>query len=378
MGGRMKMVRQGEMVAVLLALAAVGHAIPLPGSSIVHDSRRDAVDRLGEESLISVAASTNSEQAADINTPKQASKLKLAINNAMHIKTPMHGSVHTVTPMADAMLPGTEGSVEPEKYVDLVIAIPSMRQWQKNGEPAPEQYLEPLARKLWAESSQKVRERIHFVIMNVDPEPNKHTELMRVANTLPKVRIITKGKPFDVTDMMEKLDDGKIMLNKKDHTEQVTTTTMNWIAGETKDVPTLLTVASREAPYVLFLEDDVKPTKNAIAKIMSYIAKSDDNHLDNWFMVDLYTPNINWKPVPATNMQLYAFECCTQAMLFRSSKVEALIAYENEHPELPVDDNIRDFSAAEPAQFGIYSMVPNPFEHVGRYSSNPEKSYGIE
>ena len=79
---------------------------------------------------------------------------------------------------------------------------------------------------------------------------------------------------------------------------------MNWIAGETKDVPTLLTVASREAPYVLFLEDDVKPTKNAIAKIMNYIAESDAHHLDNWFMVDLYTPNINWKPVPATNMQL--------------------------------------------------------------------------
>merc|ERR1712146_302519 len=132
-----------------------------------------------------------------------------------------------------------------------------------------------------------------------------------------------------------------------------------------------------EAPYVLFLEDDVKPTKNAIAKIMNYVAQSDAHHLDNWFMVDLCTPNINWKPVPATNMQVYDFECCTQAMLFRSSKIDDLVSYELAHPDLPVDDNIRDLSQENPGSFAIYAMVPNPFEHVGRYSSNPEKSFGV-
>ncbi len=73
----------------------------------------------------------------------------------------------------------------------------------------------------------------------------------------------------------------------------------------------------------------------------------------------------------------YDYECCTQAMLFNSKHIDALVAYELSHPENPIDDNIRDFVRADRKAHPVYAMVPNPFEHVGAYSSNPEKSKGI-
>jgi dienelactone hydrolase len=60
-------------------------------------------------------------------------------------------------------------------------------------------------------------------------------------------------------------------------------------------------------------------------------------------------------------------------MLFRSDRLLDMLLYETLHPTMPVDDNIRDFSRDDESR-GIYAMVPNGFEHIGRYSSNPEKS----
>mmetsp|Transcript_4189 Transcript_4189/g.5818 ORF Transcript_4189/g.5818 Transcript_4189/m.5818 type:complete len:117 (+) Transcript_4189:2-352(+) len=97
---------------------------------------------------------------------------------------------------------------------------------------------------------------------------------------------------------------------------------------------------------------------------------------NNWMMVDLYTPKINWgrNPLDVQNYVPYDYECCTQAMLFRSDHLPELLQYEYNHPDLPVDDNIRDYSRLDPSTRAVYAITPNLFEHVGRFSSNPEKS----
>jgi hypothetical protein len=63
-------------------------------------------------------------------------------------------------------------------------------------------------------------------------------------------------------------------------------------------------------------------------------------------------------------------------MLFNSVKLAGLVQYERDHGNMPIDDNIRDFVKENPITRPVFAMVPNAFEHVGRFSSNPEKSTG--
>merc|ERR1712070_731054 len=124
----------------------------------------------------------------------------------------------------------------------------------------------------------------------------------------------------------------------------------NWIAGETKDATNVLFEARKQAPYVIFLEDDVKPTQGVVTKVHDYLHEMDVRGINGWFMIDLYTPRIDWgrNPLFVKNFQKYDYECCTQAMLFRSDKLLELLMYEAGHPNLPIDDNIRDYSREAP------------------------------
>jgi hypothetical protein len=262
-------------------------------------------------------------------------------------------------PPADAHLP------------DIVIAIPTMRRWTKEHAPAPEHYLFNLVTGIWNGMTAEERQHVTFLLMNVDKEPEKHDELLKLQNH-PNVRIVTKIKgshlqiPNSVTGKA-KLADGR----------ELSVESFEWVAGETSDAPTLLLEASKLAPYVIFLEDDVTPTSRVMSKVFNTLQEMRREGKNDFLMLDLYTPAIYWGPQAAFNKERYAFECCTQAMLFDSRRVPELVEFEFQHPDEPIDDNIRDFIKLKPDERVVYSMVPNPFEHVGRFSSNPEKSTGI-
>jgi len=250
---------------------------------------------------------------------------------------------------------------------DIVIAIPTMRRWTKSHEPAPEQYLKPLVTTLRDQMTTEQQSHVSFLLMNVDKQPYEHKELLEL-QSLPGVRVITKDPSAGVTSSADRtwLDDGR----------EVSKQAYDWVTGETHDVPTLLLQASSIAPYVIFLEDDVTPTTNAISKIYQFLEEMKNEGKQNFFMVDLYTPAISWGPQTAMNKERYSYECCTQAMLFNSHRIREICDFELNHPGKPVDDNIRDFVRENPEARAVFAMVPNPFEHVGRYSSNPEKSTG--
>merc|ERR1712070_549515 len=151
---------------------------------------------------------------------------------------------------------------------------------------------------------------------------------------------------------------------------------MSWVASENLDGAFLFEQASKHAPYILFLEDDVKPTTGALRKLSDFIHSFKK---DDYLFVDLYTPNLNWndKMLNVVNGEPYAFQCCTQAMLFKSSNVAGIIEYWREHSREPIDDNLRNYLKDYAPEQKIYAMNPNLFEHVGAYSSNKEKSTGI-
>jgi hypothetical protein len=275
-------------------------------------------------------------------------------------------------PQADKPPPAQVNTV-PEVKDDspnIVVAIPSMRRWQKDKSPAPEKYLYNLVTGIWNQMNENDKRHVSFLLMNVDKQPEMHEELLQLQSH-PGVRVITKHGAGAYTVEPE-MHNGKAKLGDG---RELSREAFEWVAGETRDAPTLLLEASKSAPYVLFLEDDVTPTSNVMAKIFQNV-RDMKNEGKEFLMMDLYTPAISWGPQSAVNRERYSFECCTQAMLFDSRRVPALVEYEMTHPNQPVDDNIRDFVRQHPDQ-SIYAMVPNPFEHVGRFSSNPEKSTGV-
>jgi len=131
-----------------------------------------------------------------------------------------------------------------------------------------------------------------------------------------------------------------------------------------------------KSSYILFLEDDVYPTTNALRKLNQFIY--DEITHDDWLFLDLYTPNLDWAPgmLDVVNEARYPFQCCTQSMLFRSDRVDDLITYFRAHPKEPIDDNLRFFMKNLRPDLFVYAARPNLFEHVGAYSSNPAKSTG--
>jgi hypothetical protein len=63
-------------------------------------------------------------------------------------------------------------------------------------------------------------------------------------------------------------------------------------------------------------------------------------------------------------------------MLFRSDRIDPVINYLMQHGREPIDDNLRNYIKDQAPSLGIYAVRPNLFEHVGAYSSNPQKSTG--
>lgn len=265
-------------------------------------------------------------------------------------------------------------AVDTKNLPDIAVVIPSMRRWTKEGKPAPEKYLKPLVESIIMSMTPEMQPHVTFLLMNVDKSPAEHTELLELLS-LPNVTLATR--PVDDSETMVK----GVARNDKglftdSHGREITETTLKWRAGETRDVSHLLLQAMTRAPFVLMLEDDVKATSVVVPKIYQFLEQMKRQGLRDFFMVDMYTPAIWWGPQTALNMQRYDYECCTQAMLFNSKMIPELVAYELQFPQNPLDDNIRDFIRRDRDAFPVYSMIPNPFEHVGAYSSNPDKSTG--
>jgi hypothetical protein len=283
-----------------------------------------------------------------------------------------------VVPASSIPIPVTVSGPSDEHIIDLVIAIPTMRRWTKNREIAPERYLFPLVDGLLGSLTPTQQNHTRVLLFNVDHEPEQHLEVFDVMNKFPGlIYLMNKTHQMDAGKKRSgEPEEDKIVLEKPNgEVVEVSQGTMAWITGETHDATHLMYEARKLAPYVLFLEDDVKPTSNVVKKMSDYVCQMKEKNIDSWFMVDLYTPRINWgrNPLYVENFERYDFECCTQAMLFRSDKLLDLLLYESTHSQFPIDDNIRDYAREESSR-GIYAMTPNLFEHVGRFSSNPEKS----
>jgi hypothetical protein len=260
--------------------------------------------------------------------------------------------------------------------LNVTIVIPTVRRFQRDGSPAPERYLGPLVQKLWGDMNPEQQKMVNFLILNADKQPEKHVEALSLVS-IPSVKILSKPNWEHQTEQALK-SSGSIKENGEAFLEdgrQVNKDWVNWVAAEDMDGAYLLEQGMKQSPYVLFLEDDVWPTTKAIEKLTNLVQemKSDD-----WLFIDLYTPNLDWAPgmLDVSNGGKYAFHCCTQSMLFRSDRIPGIISYWRSHPGEPVDDNLRNYREHVTPDLSIYAARPNLFEHIGAYSSNPQKSTG--
>lgn len=260
----------------------------------------------------------------------------------------------------------------------ITFAIPTMRRRARDGSPAPVKYLTPLVEGIISDLNEEQRRQIKVFLYNVDREPDQHAEVHDLVKRYPQL-IMSANKPK--RDHSENFNEEDIVqLEKSDgHVHEMSLGFFNWISGETNDAANLLFEARKLSPYVIFLEDDVKPTSSVVSKVSDYLYEINSRGIDSWFMIDLYTPRIDWgrNPLYVHNFEPYDYECCTQAMLFRSDKLLDLLMYETSHPNMPIDDNIRDYSREAPESRQIFAIIPNVFEHVGIYSSNPEKTRDV-
>jgi len=287
------------------------------------------------------------------------------------------------TAAAPAVMPDASKSVQPttnsdsdSSMLNMTIVIPTVRRFQTSGDLAPERYLGPLVTKLLQDLNPAQRSYVKFIILNSDKEPEKHEEALELAN-LPNVQVLTKPNWDQELDRQLELSgslhsDGRVYLEDG---REVNKEWIKWVAAEDFDGSYLLELASRQSPYVLFLEDDVYPTAKALEKLTKFVRNLKVN---DWLFADLYTPNLDWAEgmLDVKNGQRYNFQCCTQAMLFRSDMLPGIISYWRSHPAEPVDDNLRHYREKITPDFFIYAARPNLFQHVGAYSSNPQKSTG--
>lgn len=255
------------------------------------------------------------------------------------------------------------------QMMDLAIVIPTVRRFQKDGNPAPEQYLAPMVDKMWNDLSKEEQQHVHIYILNSDKEPEKHVEA-RSLESHAGVTVFNKADhKQDVVRSMNgvgELEDGR----------QVSDQWLGWVASENMDASFLFDQVKSKVPYILFLEDDVLPTTQALRKLSNFVQGFQH---DDWLFLDLYTPNLDWRSgmLDVVNGEKYPFECCTQAMLFKTDRVDPLIGYWRDHAGEPIDDNLRNFMKDTAPNLSVYAVRPNLFEHVGAYSSNAEKSTGV-
>jgi len=267
-------------------------------------------------------------------------------------------------PPKDIKPPATE-------MIDIAIVVPTVRRYQQDHSPAPERYLAPMVNKLWADLQPEDKPHVKFFILNSDREPEKHIEAEGLREH-PGVTVFTKvaNKEEIVRSVsaFSALEDGR----------EVSSDWLSWVASENVDGAFLFEKAKAAAPYILFLEDDVWPTTNALRKLSNFVRDFEKAHND-WLFLDLYTPNLDWAPgmLNVENGGKYPFQCCTQSMLFKSSEIDGVIHYWRSHSREPVDDNLRNYIKEERPDLSVYALRPNLFQHVGAYSSNAEKSFGI-
>lgn len=263
--------------------------------------------------------------------------------------------------------------------INVTVVIPTVRRYHMDGSPAPEWYLYPLVTKMWSDLPREAQPYVHFLILNSDKEPEKHVEATSLASH-PCCTVINKpdysAMYGSFEDMLHKTgalaDDGRVFLEDG---REVNRDWMTWVSAEDMDGAYLFEKAMTMSPYVLFLEDDVHPTRNALQKLTSFVH---DFQKDDWFFFDLYTPNLEWAEgaLDVRNGEPYNFFCCTQGMLFRSDMLPGVIKYWRTHANEPVDDNLKFYRRDYLPDHKIYAVRPNLFEHVGAYSSNWQKSTG--
>jgi len=257
--------------------------------------------------------------------------------------------------------------------IDVTVIIPTVRRFKRDGSRGPE-YLKSAVTKLNNDLSKDERKKVRFLIMNSDKDPAAHVECAELAK-LDNVRVINRppqdvllgGAQLDPATAGRRLEDGR----------EVGAETMKWVSAENLDGAYLMEQAKDMSPYVLFLEDDVFPTSNALQKMSTAVRtlKADD-----MLFLDLYTPKVDWKDPSVWNavshLKPYDYFCCTQAMLFPSNRLGGVINFWRTHPSEPVDDNLVNYMKQD-GGLKVYATRPNLFQHVGAYSSNPDKSTGI-
>lgn len=264
--------------------------------------------------------------------------------------------------------------------LNLTIVSPTVRRFHMDGSPAPEWYLQPMVHALWDDLSPESQKMVQFLILNSDKEPQKHVEALGLAKH-PGVTVLEKPDYNQLYGSLDEYlhDTGALTDQGEAYLEdgrQVNSEWLKWVSAEDLDGAYLLEKAMKMSPYVLFLEDDVKPTRKALEKLTHAVANLEH---DDWLFLDLYTPELDWAEgaLNVKNGERYNFFCCTQAMLFRSDMLPGIIRYWRTHASEPVDDNLRNYRKDFTPNHWVYAVRPNLFEHVGAYSSNPQKSTGI-
>lgn len=318
------------------------------------------------------AAANSQVSAEDTAPPQQAGQDK----GGKEVSTAGNATTEGGSGSSGKNTEQQSGGETAEELIDIAVVIPTVRRYTHEGQLAPEKYLGPLVHKLWDDLNDKEKAHVKFLILNSDKEPEKHEEAVEL-QSIPSVSLFTKEaeqkrqeeETLHKISSYSELEDGR----------SVSSQWLTWVASENLDGAFLFEKAKMQAPYVLFLEDDVTPSSQALRKLSHFVRNFEREHTTDWLFIDLYTPNLDWAEgmLDVKHGEKYKFQCCTQAMLFRSNELDGVIGYWLEHSREPVDDNLREYLKNVRPDLSVFAVRPNLFEHVGAFSSNAEKSTGV-
>jgi hypothetical protein len=370
--------KPGEVLKPKPAEAAAAPVAPVPGSAPKLAAAEEASSTQatnGDESFMDanhpVAPSTASKAGGQYSTESVVTPKAAEDKSAVKTWSATGG---------DSSAPASSSNINPG-VLDVTIVCPTVRRFLKDGGDAP-RYLEPAIHKMYDEMTEadKKSGRVKFLILNSDKEPQKHKEAIEIGN-IPGGKVLEKpsydqylGEAIANSAKSEDLG-GHVLEDGRSVGQE----TMKWVSAENLDGAHLFDKAAEMSPWVLFMEDDVKPTNNFLYKLTE-AARYLESKPDMLFL-DLYTPKVDWKP-GSENVQnydkgTYDYFCCTQAMLFKSENVRGVGEYWRQHATEPVDDNLVKYMREGGHPDKVYATWPNLIEHVGAYSSNPDKSTGI-